>query len=110
MTAALLKPLDVWGMLRRECRLAGGQRAWAEAARAKGHKVSESTVSLALQGHREPSAEILAALGLVEVRRYVPVAPAGRDGKAEAVGRSRRGLSPGGAAAVNWQKMREEQR
>lgn len=51
--------------LRRECRRAGGQRAWASA-----HTISEQYVSDVLNGRRAPGNAILSALRLERVVAY----------------------------------------
>ena len=68
MTAAHLTTLDVSGRLRAACRLAGGQKAWAEA-----HGISPQYVCDVLNARRDPGESILAALGLRKVVRYVEV-------------------------------------
>ena len=68
----LLGQLEVFGLLRQKCRAAGGQEAWAKA-----HGIAPSVVSLTLHAHRKPGPAILAALGLAEVTRYVPVRASG---------------------------------
>lgn len=60
--------IDVFGMLRRACRDAGGQSAWAEV-----HGISPAYVSDVLNARREPGDKILTALGLRKVVRYAAV-------------------------------------
>lgn len=57
--------IDVFGMLRKACRDAGGQSAWADL-----HGVSPAYVSDVLNARREPGEKILVALGLRKVVRY----------------------------------------
>jgi DNA-binding transcriptional regulator YdaS (Cro superfamily) len=56
---------DVVAMLRRECRKAGSQAAWAQA-----HGLSAVYVSDVCSGRRAPAAAILTALGLERVVTY----------------------------------------
>jgi hypothetical protein len=56
---------QVRGMLRRECRAADSQRAWADL-----HNVSEAYVSDVLLGRRDPGEAICKALGLRRVEMY----------------------------------------
>lgn len=58
--------LDVCALLRRKCREAGGQSAWAAA-----HGVSPQYVCDVLNARREPGDLILAPLGLRRITRYV---------------------------------------
>jgi hypothetical protein len=76
VSAAHLTSLDVAGRLRAACRLAGGQKAWAEA-----HGISPQYVCDVLNARRDPGDSILGALGLRKVVRYVEVraSNAGRD-------------------------------
>lgn len=63
--SADMTAFDVCARLRRECREAGGQSAWAKA-----HGVSPQYVCDVLNARREPGDMILAALGLRRVVRY----------------------------------------
>lgn len=63
--SADLTLIDVFGRLRKECRAAGGQKAWAEA-----HGVSPQYVNDVLHARREPGESILRALGLRRVVTY----------------------------------------
>jgi len=56
---------QVVALLRRECKKAGSQAAWAQA-----HGVTGAYVSDVLQGRRGPGAGILAPLGLEKVETY----------------------------------------
>jgi DNA-binding transcriptional regulator YdaS (Cro superfamily) len=58
--------LDVCACLRRACRAAGSQQAWAAA-----NGVSSAYVSDVLNARREPGEAILRALGLRKIVRYV---------------------------------------
>lgn len=64
----LLGRIEVFSLLRHACKKAGGQHAWA-----KRHRISPSVVSETLNAHRDPGPELLAALGLAPVTRYVKV-------------------------------------
>lgn len=66
MADRTLTRLEVFALLREECRKAGGQKAWAAA-----QGISPAYVSDVLHAHRDPGPAILAALGLVKVTRYV---------------------------------------
>lgn len=54
-------------MLHRQCRNAGGQRAWADL-----HNVSEAYVCDVLKGRRDMGQAISEALGLARVTYYEP--------------------------------------
>lgn len=61
---------SVMAMVRRACREAGSQKAWAAQ-----HGINETFLSQVLRGEREPSSAILRPLGLervVSYRRRVP--------------------------------------
>lgn len=58
--------LDVLARLRRACREAGNQQAWAAA-----NGVSPTYLSDVLNARREPGDAILGALGLRKITRYV---------------------------------------
>jgi DNA-binding transcriptional regulator YdaS (Cro superfamily) len=60
--------LDVCARLRRACRAAGSQQAWAAA-----NGVSPAYVCDVLNARREPGDAILRALGLRKIVRYVEV-------------------------------------
>lgn len=60
--------VDVFGMLRKACRDAGGQSAWAAL-----HDMSPAYVSDVLNARSEPGDKILTALGLRKVVRYAAV-------------------------------------
>lgn len=62
-----LTPEGVRRALAEEIAKAGSLTAWATARR-----VDKGTVSRVVNGHREPSPDILAALGLIQVARYMP--------------------------------------
>lgn len=61
-----LKPLDVYAMLRKECKAAGSQSKFAEK-----HGVSAAYVSDVLNGRQDPGPALLTALGLRRVVLYV---------------------------------------
>ena len=63
--------IEVYARLRRECKAAGGQTAWATL-----HGLSAGYVSDVLNARKAPSQRVLAALNLVEVVRYVEKKPA----------------------------------
>lgn len=64
----LLTSQGVRALLQRECDAAGGQSRWAIA-----HNVHFTTVSDVLNARREPTAQIIAALGVLKVERYIPL-------------------------------------
>ena len=66
MSKIIMTSFDVCSLLRRRCREAGGQSAWANA-----HGVSPQYVCDVLKARREPGDMILAALGLRRIVRYV---------------------------------------
>ena len=59
---------DVRGLLRKSCRAAGSQQAWAEK-----HKISPAYVSDVLVERRDPGPAILEALGLRAETVYVTI-------------------------------------
>lgn len=63
--------LQVFALLREECRKAGGQSAWARRA-----ELTPAYVSQVLNAQRAPGPAILAALGLRPVTRYVAITAA----------------------------------
>lgn len=77
----LLDSLDVFAELRRACRDAGGQKAWAEA-----HGLAPQHVNDVLACRREISDRILAALGLKRVERYARTSIGARDADKGMVG------------------------
>ncbi len=87
--ATVLDALDVHAMLRRACAEAGGQKAWA--AR---HGVPYSYLNNVVNGYREPTDAMLAALGLRRVVKYAPLHTA----KTADAARQDLGVSLGGGA------------
>ena len=63
--AETISEIDVYGELRRACRLAGGQATWAAA-----HGLTQQHVCDVLAARRQISDRVLAALGLRRVVRY----------------------------------------
>lgn len=62
MSKPKINEIGVRSMLRRQCRAAGSQKAWADL-----HKVSESFVSDVLRGRRDVSDYMASCLGLQRV-------------------------------------------
>lgn len=62
---------EIYGELRKACREAGGQSAWAEM-----HGISPAYVSDVLNARRDPGDKILAALGFRKIVGYRKVAAA----------------------------------
>lgn len=60
-----MTPDSVRALIRRACREAGSQKAWA-----KRHGVNEAFLSQVLRGEREPSPAILEPFGLERVVIY----------------------------------------
>lgn len=59
---------ELRGMLSHRCEMAGGQSAWA-----KRHGIPPSVVSETIHGKRDPGPNVLIAMGLMRVDRFIPV-------------------------------------
>lgn len=60
-----MTPDSVRALIRRACREAGSQKAWA-----KQHSINEAFLSQVLRGEREPSPSILDVFGLERIVSY----------------------------------------
>nr|WP_314074852.1 hypothetical protein [uncultured Roseococcus sp.] len=66
MSRELMGLIDVIGRLKRACRAAGSQKAWAQR-----HRLSVSYVNDVVNARIAPGEAILSALGLAKVTKYV---------------------------------------